>query len=76
MAMGSAEEMLEAIGRWADEAASDDEETLLAGLQRILVAYMRHNESTYVWGRVGEAYVKAQAEVGDEYPEEELGVST
>jgi hypothetical protein len=36
---------------------------------------MRQHESTYVWGRMGEAYVKAQAEVGDEYPEEELGVS-
>jgi hypothetical protein len=74
--MASAEQMLETIGRWADEAASEDEEALLAGLQRILVAYMRQHESTYVWGRMGEAYVKAQAEVGDEYPEEELGVST
>lgn len=73
--MASAEQMLETIGRWAEEAAAkDEEETLLAGLQRILVAYMRQHESTYVWGRVGEAYVKAQAEVGDEYPEEELGV--
>ena len=74
--MASVEQMLETIGRWADEAASEDEEALLAGLQRILVAYMRQHESTYVWGRIGEAYVKAQAEVGDEYPEEELGVST
>jgi hypothetical protein len=74
--MASAEQMLETIGRWADEAASEDEEALLAGLQRILVAYMRQHESTYVWGRMGEAYVKAQAEVGDEYPEEELGVGT
>lgn len=74
--MASAEEMLETIGRWAEEAAAADEEALLAGLQRILVAYMRQHESTYVWGRMGEAYVKAQAEVGDEYPEEELGVST
>ncbi|MCI0371093.1 MAG: hypothetical protein L0214_06850 [candidate division NC10 bacterium] len=74
--MASAEQMLETIGRWADEAASANEEALLAGLQRILVAYMRQHESTYVWGRMGEAYVKAQAEVGDEYPEEELGVST
>ena len=74
--MASVEQMLETIGRWADEAASEDEEALLAGLQRILVAYMRQHESTYVWGRMGEAYVKAQAEVGDEYPEEELGVST
>jgi len=74
--MASAEEMLETIGRWADEAATGDEEALLAGLQRILVAYMRQHESTYVWGRMGEAYVKAQAEVGDEYPEEELGVSS
>ncbi|HEV8661811.1 MAG TPA: hypothetical protein VGT06_01525 [Candidatus Methylomirabilis sp.] len=75
--MASAEQMLEAIGRWAEDAASrEDEEALLAGLQRILVAYMRQHESTYVWGRVGEAYVKAQAEVGDEYPEEELGVAT
>ena len=73
--MASAEEMLETIGRWAEEAAAADEEALLAGLQRILVAYMRQHESTYVWGRMGEAYVKAQAEVGDEYPEEELGVS-
>jgi len=72
--MASAEEMLETIGRWAEEAAAADEEALLAGLQRILVAYMRQHESTYVWGRMGEAYVKAQAEVGDEYPEEELGV--
>ncbi|MEK7367267.1 MAG: hypothetical protein AAB195_04855 [candidate division NC10 bacterium] len=68
--------MLETIGRWAEEAAAADEEALLAGLQRILVAYMRQHESTYVWGRMGEAYVKAQAEVGDEYPEEELGVSS
>jgi hypothetical protein len=74
--MASVEQMLETIGRWADEAATGDEEALLAGLQRILVAYMRQHESTYVWGRMGEAYVKAQAEVGDEYPEEELGVST
>lgn len=74
--MASAEEMLETIGRWAEETAAADEEALLAGLQRILVAYMRQHESTYVWGRVGEAYVKAQAEVGDEYPEEELGVSS
>ena len=74
--MASAEEMLERIGRWAEEAAAADEEALLAGLQRILVAYMRQHESTYVWGRMGEAYVKAQAEVGDEYPEEELGVSS
>lgn len=75
--MASAEQMLEAIGRWAEDAVSrEDEEALLAGLQRILVAYMRQHESTYVWGRVGEAYVKAQAEVGDEYPEEELGVAT
>jgi len=74
--MASAEEMLETIGRWAEEAATADEEALLAGLQRILVAYMRQHESTYVWGRMGEAYVKAQAEVGDEYPEEELGVSS
>ena len=74
--MASVEQMLETIGRWADEAASEDEEALLAGLQRILVAYMRQHESTYVWGRIGEAYVKAQAEVGDEYPEEELGIST
>ncbi|MEK7338580.1 MAG: hypothetical protein AABZ75_04325 [candidate division NC10 bacterium] len=74
--MASAEEMLETIGRWAEEAAAADEEALLAGLQRILVAYMRQHESTYVWGRMGEAYVKAQAEVGDEYPEEELGVSS
>jgi hypothetical protein len=73
--MASAEEVLETIGRWAEEAAAADEEALLAGLQRILVAYMRQHESTYVWGRMGEAYVKAQAEVGDEYPEEELGVS-
>jgi len=72
--MASAEEMLETIGRWAEEAAAADEEALLAGLQRILVAYMRQHESTYVWGRMGEAYVKAQVEVGDEYPEEELGV--
>jgi len=74
--MASAEEVLETIGRWAEEAAAADEEALLAGLQRILVAYMRQHESTYVWGRMGEAYVKAQAEVGDEYPEEELGVSS
>jgi hypothetical protein len=74
--MASAEEMLETIGRWAEEAAAADEEALLAGLQRILAAYMRQHESTYVWGRMGEAYVKAQAEVGDEYPEEELGVSS
>jgi len=74
--MASAEEMLETIGRWAEEAAAADEEALLAGLQRILVAYMRQHETTYVWGRMGEAYVKAQAEVGDEYPEEELGVSS
>ena len=74
--MASAEEMLETIGRWAEEAAAADEEALLAGLQRILVAYMRQHESTYVWGRMGEAYVKAQVEVGDEYPEEELGVSS
>ena len=74
--MASAEEMLETIGRWAEEAAAADEEALPAGLQRILVAYMRQHESTYVWGRMGEAYVKAQAEVGDEYPEEELGVSS
>ena len=74
--MASAEEMLETIGRWAEEAAAADEEALLAGLQRILVAYMRQHESTYVWGRMGEAYVKAQAEAGDEYPEEELGVSS
>ena len=40
------------------------------------MAYIRQHESTYVWGRMGEAYVKAQAEVGDEYPEEELGVSS
>ncbi|MGH7407314.1 MAG: hypothetical protein ACREKF_04830 [Candidatus Methylomirabilales bacterium] len=74
--MASVEQMLETISRWAEEAASGDEEALLAGLQRILVAYMRQHESTYVWGRMGEAFVKAQAEVGDEYPEEELGVST
>ena len=74
--MVSGEQMLETIGCWAEEAAAGDEEALLAGLQRILVAYMRQHESTYVWGRMGEAYAKAQAEVGDEYPEEELGVST
>ena len=74
--MASAERMLETIGRWAEEAAAGDEEALLAGLQRILVAYMRQHESTYVWGRMGEAYVKAQAEVGDEYPEEELGAAS
>ena len=74
--MGSAEQILEMIGRWAEEAAREDEEGLLTGLQRILVAYLKQHEGTYVWGRVGEAYVKAQAEVGDEYPEEELGVAT
>ena len=39
--MGSAEQMLEAIGRWAEDAAArEDEEALLAGLQRILVALL------------------------------------
>ena len=63
------------IHAWAAErAAAGDDEALQQALEEILRAYLQTNDQTYVWGKVGEAFVKAQAALGEEFPEEDLGI--